>query len=334
MLGRMEHAHVVVAGSLFLDIVSYGLKHAPVPGEEQWVEGGDIMVGGVANQAVACSRLGLDVNVLTAFGLDRAGRWVRELLDEENIRFDGSTTVERQAVTIAQNFDGDRAFTTWGEMSGALPPDGMPSPDYFLASVPYVAKAANTVRRWRDEGTTVIVDSCWDPSKTWDPAAMDPIADADIFVPNEVECLNYARADCCRSGAATFLDKVPAIIVTRGANGVLICERRESSDDARDPIFTELPAITVAAIDTTGAGDSFTAGLVRGLAAGAPLVEAAILGQVTAAWTVERIGGSAAAPTSKELLAWADSGELRWAASANATSDVPDPAQVVRNLLS
>ncbi|NLW14597.1 MAG: carbohydrate kinase family protein [Trueperella sp.] len=354
----MTHAHVVAAGSLFLDIVSYGLKHAPVPGEEQWVEGGDIMAGGVANQAVACARLGLDVNVLTAFGSDRAGTWVRELLNDENIRFDGSTTVERQAVTIAQNFDGDRAFTTWGENSAPLPPTDMPAPDYFLASVPYIPAARETVRRWRAAGTTVIADSCWDPAKEWNPKNMEPIAEADIFVPNEVECLKYTKEDSCFKGASKFLEKVPTLIVTRGDKGVLIAERAPGTTDASDPVYTELPAISARAIDTTGAGDSFTAGLVRGLVAGASLVEAAILGQVTAAWTVQRLGGSAAAPTIAELLAWADSGDLRWAATAagspapkdvqlnapvaevaaqsqNVTDawDAPDPADVVRRLL-
>ncbi|WP_394263983.1 carbohydrate kinase family protein [Trueperella sp.] len=327
----MKHAHVVTAGPLFLDIISYGLAHAPVPGEEQWVDGGDIMAGGVANQAVACARLGLDVNVLTSFGRDRAGAWVRELLDEENIRFDGSTTVERQAVTIAQSFDGDRAFTTWGDDSAPLPPADMPAPDYFLASVPYIPKAIETVRRWREAGTTVIVDSCWDPSKQWNAANMDPIAQADIFVPNEVECLKYTREDCCFKGAARFLDKVPALIVTLGGKGALVAERGEGTTDGSAPVYTELPAISATALDTTGAGDSFTAGLVRGLAAGASLAEAAVLGQVTAAWTVERPGGSAAAPTERQLLGWADSGELRWAETD--VRAVPDPAALVRRLL-
>lgn len=351
----MHKAQVVAAGPIFLDIVSYGLKHAPVPGEEQWVDGGEIMAGGVANQAVACARLGLDVNILTAFGTDRAGRWVRELLDGEDVRFDGSTTVERQSVTIAQFFDGDRALTTWGEDGAPLPPADMPAPDYLLASVPYLSAARDTVRRWREAGTTVIVDSCWDPAQKWDLESMAPIAEADIFVPNEVECLKYTQEDCCFKGAAKFLEAVPALVITRGERGAIVAERGAMAAELgssrgdepaggappyTEPTFIELPAITVKALDTTGAGDSFTAGLVRGLVAGASLVEAAVLGQVTAAWTVERPGGSASAPTSEELVRWADSGQLRSAdsdtlrrAEGQGARHVPNPADVVRRLL-
>ncbi len=72
------------------------------------------------------------------------------------------------------------------------------------------------------------------------------------------------------------------VLVTLGADGVLAVDR----DGAR-----MVPGYVVSGeIDIVGAGDSVTAGVVTGLCAGASLVEAALLGNLTASITVQQIG--------------------------------------------
>ncbi|MEW6861040.1 carbohydrate kinase family protein [Trueperella pyogenes] len=319
--------HVLAAGPLFLDVIQYGLAHAPRPGEEQWVADGQIMAGGVANQAVACARLGLDVEVLTNVGADRAGRWVAELLADEDVRI-GGTRGGSQSVTVAQVFEGDRAFTTYGDAAYPTPPANMPAPDFLIASVDYLPRASEAVRRWRAAGCVVVADTAWDPTGRWNRADLAALAEADIAVPNDAEALAYTRTHCVHDAATQFLQHVPVVAITRGAHGVLLAEHGPTGGRPR---LTELPAVDVRAKDTTGAGDSFTAGFVRGLAHGASLAEAAALGQVTAAWTVQHLGGSAAAPTSAELVAWAKSGRLAWAGSGSFAA--PNLADVVTRLL-
>lgn len=302
------------------------------------------MAGGVANQAVACARLGLNTHMVTNVGTDLAGRFVAELLAAEDVQLDGCTFEGAQSVTVAQVIDGDRAFTTYGDGACPLPPAGSPAPAFFLASLDYLARA--DVRRWRRAGTIVVTDAAWDPTGRWDPAALDPLADADIFVPNEVEALALTGAADIHDAAARLLSRLPVVIVTRGADGVTVAVRGECEDTSagiaglpRDmvegwegtPVFTDLPAIRVTAKDTTGAGDAFTAGLVRGLSQGASLVDSVVFAQVTAAWTVERLGGSGATPTSEELLAWANAGALQWAATDPVSA--PSPTEVVQRLI-
>ncbi|MCA9185585.1 MAG: carbohydrate kinase [Planctomycetales bacterium] len=71
------------------------------------------------------------------------------------------------------------------------------------------------------------------------------------------------------------------IVVTRADRGVLVS----------DPDWTVVPAVKVAGpIDSTGAGDSFTAGSVLALCAGATLAEAAEVGTLVASITIQQLG--------------------------------------------
>jgi rfaE bifunctional protein kinase chain/domain len=70
------------------------------------------------------------------------------------------------------------------------------------------------------------------------------------------------------------------VCTTRGADGILVS----------DPEITLVPGVRVAGpIDSTGAGDSVTAGVVLALAAGATLPEAALVGNLVASITVEQL---------------------------------------------
>jgi sugar/nucleoside kinase (ribokinase family) len=90
---------------------------------------------------------------------------------------------------------------------------------------------------------------------------------------DEGELLAAARAVRSRNGAP--------VIVTRGASGML----------ASDPEWIRIPGVPVAGpTDSTGAGDSATAGAVLALCAGATLPEAAVIANLVASITVQQLG--------------------------------------------
>lgn len=298
---RRGRPTVYVAGSLFLDIVMCGLEHAPRPGEEQWVTGSGVMPGGVANQAVACSRLGLNASLITYLGLDRPGSWVREMLADERVDISFAEDTPRQNITVSLVLEGDRAFTTHGQEDVPLPPQGLDAPDIFLASLPYLVRAESQISRWREAGTVVIADTGWDPTGEWPQEHLDALKIADVFVPNCAEAQHYTRTLSIEDAAIALTDYVPTVVVTCGAQGVHIAHRE--GDTMRTEVFS---AIEVDAIDTTGAGDAFSAGFAAGLSAGASLTDSVHLGQCAAAWTVCRIGGSSAAPHMDELVDWVE----------------------------
>ena len=79
---------VLLWGTVFLDIIFTGLPHLPAAGTEVWADGMGSSPGGIANLAVASSRLGLRTSLAAAFGDDvrnpDAGL-VRTYLDERQL---------------------------------------------------------------------------------------------------------------------------------------------------------------------------------------------------------------------------------------------------------
>jgi len=83
--------------------------------------------------------------------------------------------------------------------------------------------------------------------------------------------------------------------------------RREPSRGARGAWYLsdggcgEVPAFPVAAVDTTGAGDAFTAGLAVALGEGVPLPEAVRFACAAAALCATRPGAAASLPLRAEV---------------------------------
>lgn len=90
------------------------------------------------------------------------------------------------------------------------------------------------------------------------------------------------------------------VFVTRGANGMLVTE----------PDQTSVPGVPVSGeTDTTGAGDSATAGCVLALCSGASCVEAALVGNLVASVTVRQLATTGTASPDQlpaRLAVWQD----------------------------
>ncbi len=300
-----EHP-VVAVGPVFLDVIMTGLTHAPRPGEEQWVSDCALMPGGAANQGVALARLGLPTALLCHLGLDAAGLLVRSMLTRERIDLGWAVDVERQNVTVSLAFDGDRAMTTVGRDDAptlaALAQAGT-VPAAVVTDQRTVTANTAVLTAWRSGHAhpCVVSDVGWDPTGAWNPTDLDRLDLVDVFVPNEAEATRYTRTTTAEEAARALAGRVPLAVVTRGGDGVVAC--------TGDEIVT-LPAAPVRPVDTTGAGDSFTAGLVWALAQGLGLRAALSAGSVTASCTLTRPGGSANTPTPTEVAAHARSLDL------------------------
>ncbi|CAM5257940.1 Ribokinase OS=Streptomyces glaucescens OX=1907 GN=rbsK PE=3 SV=1 [Streptomyces glaucescens] len=93
--------------------------------------------------------------------------------------------------------------------------------------------------------------------------------------------------------ARLLLAKGPrSVVVTLGAAGALVA----SSDGV-----ARVPSVKVEAVDTTGAGDAFTAALAWRLGAGEPLAEAAAYAARVGAVAVTRAGAQESYPTAAEV---------------------------------
>lgn len=96
------------------------------------------------------------------------------------------------------------------------------------------------------------------------------LAHLDFFLPNDEQVLGFTGTDDLEAGCRVLLDRgVSCVAATRGAEGALIVD----ADGA-----IAVPATNVDVVDTTGCGDAFSAGFIRGLGLGRSHEDAARLG--------------------------------------------------------
>ncbi|MDL5205046.1 carbohydrate kinase family protein [Streptomyces sp. ALI-76-A] len=104
----------------------------------------------------------------------------------------------------------------------------------------------------------------------------------DHLLPNEDQVLGFTGEDDLLAGAGKLLGAgVGVVAVTRGADGALLVT--EEGAEA-------VPAFAVDVVDTTGCGDAFSAGFLRGVSLGRTPREAAVLGCAAAALVAQGLG--------------------------------------------
>lgn len=126
------------------------------------------------------------------------------------------------------------------------------------------------------------------------------LAACDPLVVNEHEA-RVLIGDTAGSGpegwARTLIGLGPrSVVITLGAEGALVADRRTD-------VVTRVPSPRVEAVDTTGAGDAFTAALAWRLGLGEGLVEAAGYAARVGATAVTGTGAQESYPTAEEVVA-------------------------------
>jgi sugar/nucleoside kinase (ribokinase family) len=291
---------VFLAGPVFMDIVLSGMEHAPILGSESWAEAMGTCPGGIANMAVALSRLGLSTALATAFGDDAYGDFCRESLElSEGIDISLSVRMMGQhtPVTVSLAYDGDRTMVSHGHIN-RHPGIGadVPRARSVFASVES-GRSLSWLRHASESGSQIVLTSGWDASGNWDLESLLDLSLADVFVANEAEALAWTRTADAVAAVRELSQHVPIAVVTRGARGAVAVDRVSGA-------LIEVPGMSAKAVDPTGAGDVFVAALMTGLLMGTPLRQALLLGCVAAGLSVQRIGGSFAAPCPEELQLW------------------------------
>ena len=142
-----------------------------------------------------------------------------------------------------------------------------------------VATALYAVRRAKELGAYTILT----PGPA-EPLPRDGLAALDLLVPNQTEAnILTGRPPGEASSPAELARRlqeyfgIKQVVITLGEDGALV------ADGAQQEL---VPAFKVEVLDTPGAGDAFTAGLACGVMTGAPLVEAARFGCLSAARAV------------------------------------------------
>lgn len=293
---------VFLSGTVFLDIVFTGMLSPPSGGHEVWTDGMGSSPGGVANLAVACSRLGLRTSLAAAFGGDVYGDFCWTMLREtEGIDLSHSKRFEgwHSPVTVSLAFEHDRAMVTHGhpapvELENLVARPAPSKSAFFDAGSPRPSWLEGAIA----SGSLVFADAGWDSIGDWDVARMrEQLAGVHAFVPNADEAMAYTRTDSPGAALERIREWVPLAVVTTGSGGAFAADNTTGET-------AWSPGVPVEMLDPTGAGDVFVAGLILGTLREWPLQQRLRFANLCAALSVRDFGGATAAPGWGEISAW------------------------------
>jgi ribokinase len=295
---------VLVVGGANYD---YLIKGPTLPGPGETIVGEvlhEAPGGKGANQAIASARLGARTAFIGRVGADDRGRRVLDRLAEEDVDI-SHCVVDSEAPTgvalITVDARGEKTIITAPGANLRLTPEDLErAAELFrtakvvlLQLEPGYATTLAAARRARDANVLVILDAA--PPV---PAPTELLAVVDVVRANahEAEILTGVPIDGEDAGreAALALRRPGggAACVATGTGNLLVFG---------DGTETWLPHQHVATVDTTGAGDAFSAGLAVGLAEGHSLVDAGWLGSAAAALESTQLGAQAGLPRRVEV---------------------------------
>ena len=281
---------VLNIGSLNIDIV-YRVPHIVNPGETLSASSVSRHAGGKGlNQSVALARAGVQVVHAGAIGQD--GMFLKELLEKENVDCSEIAVFQNEptgCAVIQVADDGENSIILLHGTNFKVTPEivrkaleKMPE-----KSVVLLQNEISSLKECIEIASQMNMRIFFNPSPMDSSISDLPLEAIDTFLVNENEsielkkCAGKRIADC-------------NILTTFGSDGAEYC--------GRDGEYVRIPAVKVAeAVDTTGAGDTFTGYFIASLIQGNTPEKALKTAAAAAAVAVTRHGAAESIPYRHEL---------------------------------
>lgn len=263
--------------------------------------------GNAANVVVGLSRLGFATELVTTFGGDDRGRWLKKQLKRENIGLSYSAVDEKRDSNLSGIivYRGERTIMTYhsaGEDLVRRFPD---------CSWMYLSSTSGRDPRFLHSRVVQYKKDHPDTRLAFNPGVGDVrrgvdylgkvLAVTDVLVVNREEAeqlLGKETDDSPHNTMKQMLEKVTSfgpktVVITTGVNGAYVL-------DGRSRFFCQ-PALWFKMKETTGAGDAFTSGFLAGFIKIGEAKEAMRWGMVNAGSVVSKVGAQAGLLTASEM---------------------------------
>lgn len=285
---------VVTMGVHVLDVLVRPVEAIPEGQGATLVE--DIRMtaaGTAAGTALTLAKLGARVRTAGAIGTDPTGDLLVQLLNKAGIdtellvrRVDTSTS----ATVLPIRPNGDRptlhllgANITYG--LDDVPWDAVAEATHLHLGGPELIGAevaARILAHAKEHGVVTSVDLLA-PGELGTFDQIEPLLPhVDYLLPNDDQVLGFSGEEDLLTGARKLVAAGAGLVaVTRGADGALLV-----SADGTETV----PAFEIDVVDTTGCGDAFSAGFLRGISLDRTARESAVLGCAAAALVAQGLG--------------------------------------------
>jgi ribokinase len=299
-----ESAAVVVVGSVNVDMIIRS-ERLPRPGET--IVGGEFVEAGGgkgANQALAAHRLGADVRFIARVGRDGPGETSRRRFRDEGLRttwISEDPAAPTGVALILVDAGGQNLISVASGANLRLSPDDVRDARTAFEGarvllvqleipIETVEAALTTARTL---GVTTLLN----------PAPARPIPDALLrmvgwLTPNEIEAATLSGLNVVDGPSAA---RAAAALVDRGASNVVVTLGSHGAVWATRAGVEPVPALPVDSVDTTAAGDAFSAALAVALARGESPRRALRYASAAGALATTRLGAQPSLPTRAEI---------------------------------
>ena len=303
---RRRGPDVVVAGSVYCDLIFFDLDGLPALGEEVRTERFSLVPGGGGYiTAVGLARLGVRTALRTYVGRDLLGQFQVDAMRRERV---DTSQVRRHptlgtAVSVAFSTRGDRGFLSY---KGCASDTAALLQSWTRASFrtarhvhfagirpPFIAYV-ELLDGLRAAGVTTSLDIGWNPGVYHDPVFRDLVRKMVIFMPSWQDAQWFTGRSTPEDAVRSLGKLVPIPVIKLGASGAIGLEGG-SLVRARPP--------RVDAVETTGAGDAFNAGFIWAHLRREPLARCLLAGNICGALSTRAPGGTKSFPTLRELRA-------------------------------
>lgn len=288
-----------------MDLV-FSVDHQPVMGETILSKGFSMNPGGKgANQAYAAGRLGGCVKMIGCVGNDVYGESLLKSLKSVGVDTAAVAMLDQVPTGIAGitvTGSGDNSIIVVSGANFYLTPEMIRRNEDLIRQADYVLTQLETpvetvmalAGKAKEAGKIMILDPA--PARRDLPDELFPLID--ILKPNETELqiLSGMPVDTDThivQAAKTLIQRgVKTVVVTIGERGAMIVDNAQARF---------VPALRVDPVDTTAAGDAFTAAMVCGLADGKDMETAVRFASKVSSIVVTRRGAQMSIPDISEI---------------------------------
>ncbi|HYE11637.1 MAG TPA: ribokinase [Patescibacteria group bacterium] len=295
---------ITVVGSFVMDLIGT-MESFPLEGQTIIGKTFKTLPGGKgANQAVAASRLGGNVEMIGMVGNDAFGDTFKKVFDEEKITINHVLTSKESPTAV-----GLIQINCKGENKIVVIPGA--NYDYTIEALQKVKDTIKSSKlvlaqlELRPEVTFALIDLCHELGVpiVLNPAPAIPI-DASYLkkvtylTPNETELeiiskMKIQSLEDTKLAIQKLLDiGVKNVIATLGSKGALI---------GNESGFEHVPGYTVDVVDTVAAGDAFNGAFAYGVVEGFTLNQAVRYANAVGALTVTKPGAIPSLPSKAEV---------------------------------
>lgn len=308
--GNRGSVDVVCLGILVADVIARPVDELP-HGAVSLMEEVSLHGGGCAlNTATGLARLGLSVSVVGKVGEDTFGDFLVELLRERGLDAQGmlrDRATPTSATVVLVDGAGERSFLHLPGANGALTAEELPTDHVFAGRALHVAGAlvmpaldgvrtAELLAEARRRGVRTSLDTVFDATGRWE-RVRPCLPHLDLLTASLPEAQGISGELEPARAAVWFRERgVAEVALKLGPHGCYVAGAEFEGD---------VPAFTVHAVDGTGAGDAFAAGVLYGRLVGWPLVDAARLGNAAGALATTAIGATEGLLGLEQTLAFA-----------------------------